>query len=508
MHGRTFGSVLDACAESFGNETALVHDGRRRSYADAIGDLRALGRGLRSAGLSPGDRVAILMKDTPDLVTALYGALWAGITIVPLNTRLALEDHVYMVQDTGARALLFDEAMAGCAMDISSRVDLELFACATDGALGSGHAAGPGSPEDVDPESPVWIQYTGGTTGLPKGAVHSHRTMLTSLLSCALEFDIRPGETCAFVAPLTHSGAGMFLPVWMRGGTNILLGGFDPEALLATIEAERVTSTLMVPTMLAVLLDHPAFSDYDLSSLRTIVYGAAPIGRTLLEAALDRLGPVLLQAYGQTEAFCQITVLTKDDHVRARERPEILASCGRPVPLCDLRVVDEDLRPVTRGETGEIVVRGPHTILGYLGKPDETAKTLVDGWLRTGDVGRRDEDGFVYLVDRRSDMIITGGFNVFPKEVEHVLDRHDAVSAVCVIGVPDDKWGEAVKAVVVPSRQVDPDELISFVKAHKGSVMAPKSVDFVDALPVTSLGKIDKKALRRQYWAGRERAVN
>jgi fatty-acyl-CoA synthase len=239
----------------------------------------------------------------------------------------------------------------------------------------------------------------------------------------------------------------------------------------------------------------------DLSSLRTVVYGAAPIGRTLLEAALDRLGPVLLQAYGRTEAFRQITVLTKEDHVIARQRPELLASCGRPVPLVEVRVVDDELSRVQTGETGEILVRGPHTILGYLNKPEETAKTLMDGWLHTGDIGRRDDDGYLYLVDRKSDLIITGGFNVYPKEVEQVLDRHDAVVAACVIGVPDEKWGEAVKAVVVAEREVGADELIAYVKA-------PKTVDFVDAFPVTSLGKVDKKALRSQYWTDRDRAVN
>lgn len=508
MYGRTFGSVLDGCAASFDDIAAIVHDGQRQSYTEAVGELRAFGRGLRTTGLGPDDRIAILMKDSPDLIKAMYGALWAGLPIVPLNTRLALDDHIYMMRDSGARALLYDDAMADRATAIADQVSLDLFVSTSDETLSDGQQSGPGSPADVDPEQPSWIQYTGGTTGLPKGAVHSHRTMLSSLLSCALEFDIRPGERCALVAPLTHSGAGMFIPVWMRGGTNILLGGFDAGRLLSTIESERVTSTLMVPTMISVLLDHPAFDHYDLSSLRTVVYGAAPIGRTLLESALDKLGPVLLQAYGQTEAFCQITVMTKEDHVAARERPELLASCGRAVAVCELRIADEGLRPLPPGETGEIIVRGPHVILEYLGKPEETAKTLVDGWLRTGDIGRRDEDGFVYLVDRKSDMIITGGFNVFPKEVELVLDHHDAVAAACVIGVPDPKWGEAVKAVVVPAREVDAEELIAFVKARKGSVVAPKSVDFVEELPVTSLGKIDKKALRQRYWADRERAVN
>jgi fatty-acyl-CoA synthase len=234
------------------------------------------------------------------------------------------------------------------------------------------------------------------------------------------------------------------------------------------------------------------------------------MSRERLEHALDTFGPIFLQGYGQTEAPMQITVLNKRDHVLASSRPEILSSCGRAVTISEVRIAGDDLSTLADGEVGEIVVRGPHVTLGYVNKPEETASAIRQGWLCTGDLGRRDDDGYLYIVDRKKDMIISGGFNVYPKEVEQVLHSHAGIADACVIGVPDAKWGEAVKAVVVaaPGAAVDTDELITFVKERKGSVLAPKSVELVDAIPLTSVGKHDKKALREQYWSARERAVN
>lgn len=519
MYGRSYGSVLDACASNFADQEALVQGDVRLSYAEVMDGVRRTGRALLGLGLAPGDRVAFVMSDSIDLVNMMYGALWAGLTIVPLNAKLQLDDHVYMVKDSGARALAFNGATAERGLAILDQVEVE-FGIATDAGdvpegghlladLTADESGAAGAP-DVDTEAECWIQYTGGTTGFPKGALHSHRTFLTALTSCALELDVRPGERHVHCAPLTHSGLVYFLPVWMRGGTNILLPGFDPNLLLDTIERERVTSTLMVPTMIYVLLEVPGITDRDLSSLRTITYGAAPMGKERLEQALETFGPIFIQAYGQTEAPAQITALTKADHLRARERPEILTSCGRPVVIAEVRIADENLEEVPVGEVGEIIVRGPHVTLGYNAKPQETAETIRDGWLCTGDLGRRDHEGYVYIVDRTKDMIITGGFNVYPKEVEQVLFSHPAVADVCVIGVPDEKWGEAVKAVVVAADGCTPDpaELIALVKERKSSVMAPKTVDIVDAIPLTSVGKHDKKALRSQYWSDRERAVN
>jgi fatty-acyl-CoA synthase len=519
MFGRSFGSVLDACAANYRNQEALVSGAQRLTYAEVMDGIRRTGRALLGLGLRPGDRVAFVMSDSLDLVNVMYGALWAGLTIVPLNARLELEDHVYMVKDAGARALAFNGAKAERAHAILERADVE-FAIATDagdvpprghllGQLSSSCDGGPGAPE-VDTEAECWIQYTGGTTGFPKGALHSHRTFLTAMLSCAFELGVEHGERHVHCAPLTHSGMAYFLPVWLRGGANILLPGFDPALLLETIEKERATSTLMIPTMIYVLLDSPGISDRDLSSLRTLSYGAAPMGRERLEQALDIFGPIFLQGYGQTEAPMQITALSKQDHVRAKQRPEILSSCGRPVTISEVRIAGDDLQAVSDGELGEIVLRGPHVMLGYVNKPEETAAAIRNGWLCTGDVGRRDEEGYYYIVDRKKDMVISGGFNVYPKEVEQVLFSHPAVADACVIGVPDSKWGEAVKAVVVSSdgASVDASTLIAYVKERKGSVMAPKSVELVDAIPLTSVGKHDKNALRARYWGERERAVN
>jgi fatty-acyl-CoA synthase len=519
MIDRSFGSVLDACAHNYPRETALVQGDVRLSYTEMFGRIRQTGRALQKLGLGPGDRLAFVMADSPALLEVMYGALWAGITAVPLNARLSLEDHKYMIEDARARALVFDSTTAERGHELLAGCTIE-FAIATDEAavpergellerLITGEDGGAGAPA-TDHDRECIIQYTGGTTGFPKGVLHSHRTLLSSLYSATLELDVRPGEVSAHIAPLTHSGMVYVLPVWARGGTNVVLGGFDPAQLLHTIEHEHVTSTLMVPTMLYYLLDLPGIADRDLSSLRTLTYGAAPMGPERIEQALDVFGPIFIQVYGQSEAPAQITVLTKRDHVRARENPDLLRSCGRPVAIVDVRCADDALASVPDGEPGEILVRGPNVTPGYINKPKETALALRDGWLCTGDIGVRDEQGYFYIVDRKKDMIVSGGFNVYPKEVEQTLFAHPAVRDVCVVGVPDEKWGEAVKAVVV----VDPDaattsaELIEFVKEHKGSVLAPKSVDFVEAIPLTSIGKHDKKAVRETYWAGRERAVN
>jgi fatty-acyl-CoA synthase len=284
--------------------------------------------------------------------------------------------------------------------------------------------------------------------------------------------------------------------------------GFDAQRFFELVERHRVTCTFLVPTMIYVLLDHPGIAAADLSSLELVIYGASPMSPARLAEGMRRLGPVFMQLYGQSEAPNCITVLHSYEHDPERH-PERLASCGTPVGTSQVRLLDEAGRQVPVGEVGEICVRGPLVMQGYWNKPEETAKALRHGWLYTGDMARCDADGFIYIVDRSKDMIISGGFNVFPREVEDVLTRHPAVAAAAVIGVPDPKWGEAVKAVVVlkPGASAQPEELIALVREHKGPVQAPKSVEFVDALPVTGLGKPDKKALRANYWVGQARGV-
>jgi fatty-acyl-CoA synthase len=282
--------------------------------------------------------------------------------------------------------------------------------------------------------------------------------------------------------------------------------GFDPEKLLATIAREKINFTLMVPTMIYVLLDHPALDRADLSSLELILYGASPMSPTRLLEGLERIGPIFSQTYGQTECY-PISVLRKEDH--DAKRPELFASCGFPVATCAVTLRDADNNEVAPGEAGEICVRGPHVMQEYWQRPEETEEAFKGGWLHTGDIARADERGYLYIVDRRKDMIVSGGFNVFPREIEDVLTSHPDVAVAAVIGVPHEKWGEAVTALIVakPGTKPSTELLTQMVKDRKGSTHAPKHVEIVDSLPLTAVGKVDKKILRAKYWAGQARQV-
>jgi fatty-acyl-CoA synthase len=298
------------------------------------------------------------------------------------------------------------------------------------------------------------------------------------------------------------------VPVLLRGGSLLVLPQFEPGAVLTAIERHRITSVMLVPSMIYALLDHPRFDDTDLSSLGTIFYGASPMSPTRLQEAIRRFGPILFQFYGQTECPQTLCVLRQEEHLD--DDLSRLSTCGRPVPWARVALLDDDGQEVPRGEPGEICVQGPLVMKGYWNRPEETAAAFAHGWLHTGDVAREDADGFLTIVDRKKDMIVSGGFNVFPREVEDVIGSHPAVAAVGVVGVPDEKWGEAVKAVVVrrPGATVDAEELVALVKEKKGSHHAPKSVDFVDAIPTTAVGKPDKRALRARYWSDADRLVH
>lgn len=509
MHGRTFGNVLEGLADRFPNDLALVEGDRRWTFSELVSEFRAVGQALRDLGLRPGDRVGLLMKDSSDLVFAMYGGFWSGITTVPLNSRLSASDHAYMLADAEVKALLFHHQTADHVAKVLAErpIPNALVVGSPVGALPRLDVASVDrsvrEPLDVEPEAPIWAQFTGGTTGRPKAVVHSHRTMLSTLISCTMEYEIRLGERCVHVAPLTHAGAAVLLPVWLRGGYNILINDFDVERMLEAIEEHRATMTHLVPTMMQVLCDSPRLAHTDLSSMRAIVYGAAPITEPLLRKSIAAFGPILIQAYAQVEVFAQGTILGMADHVRALSEPRLLSSAGRPVALAEVHIADESGTHLPPGEFGEIIIRGPHMFLEYLNKPEQTAEAKVDGWLHTGDMGHIDEDGYLFITDRKKDVVITGGFNVYPREVESVIIEHPDVAQCCVIGLADDKWGEQVTAVVVAAEGVaDHDELaaqvIAMVREAKGPVYTPKSVVVLDAIPLTAVGKYDKKALVSQ----------
>jgi len=468
-------------------------------------------------GIGQGSPVAMLSRNRPEVLMAMGANMVTGCRVTSLHPMGSLDDQAYVLEDTGTETLVFDpdafseraEVLAAQVPGVTRLLALGPTSVGTDlMAAAAHHHPMPLTPPAVAPGDVAGLAYTGGTTGKPKGVMGTYRggAAMTTIQMAEWEW---PEETRFLICtPLSHAGAAFFVPTLLRGGSIVVLPGFEPAAVLETIERHRITATMLVPTMLYALLDHPDLATRDLSSLETVFYGAAAISPTRLAEAIDRMGPIFFQFYGQAECPMTITVLRKAEHDVTR--PERLASCGRPVPWLDVALLDDQCRPVPHGEPGEICARGPLVMEGYWNKPEQTAEALAGEWLHTGDVARADDEGFLTIVDRKKDMIVSGGFNVFPREVEDVISTDPDVSAVAVIGVPDDTWGEAVKAVVVPRPgvEIDAERLIALVKARKGSVHAPKSVDVVDAIPLSPLGKPDKKALRERYWSGSARQVH
>lgn len=470
-----------------------------------------------SWGLGTGSPVATLTANRPEVLFNMGAGMVVGTRGTALHPMGSLDDHAYILEDAGIETLFYDpSAYEERAMALKDRVpglERVIALAPTDNAIdlpteAARFGARRMSPSAPEPDAAYSIAYTGGTTGQPKGVVGTPRSnaSMTSIQMTDWQWPDELRFLCA--TPLSHAGAAFFIPTLLRGGCLYVLPYFDPERVIDTIVAERITATMLVPTMVYVLLDHPKLEASELSSLQTLYYGASAMSPSRLAEGIERLGSIFFQFYGQAECPMTISVLRREEHLVGD--PDRLATCGRPVPWLDVALLDDDGQEVPPGEPGEICVRGPLVMKEYLNKPEQTAEAFKFGWLHTGDVARADEQGFLTIVDRKKDMIVTGGFNVFPREIEDVLSSHPAVSAAAVVGVPDDKWGEAVKAVVVrrPGHDVTEADLISLVKDRKGSVSAPKSVDFVDAIPLSALGKPDKKALRSRYWAGSDRLVN
>jgi acyl-CoA synthetase (AMP-forming)/AMP-acid ligase II len=523
MEHTTVGDLYDACTTSFGSSVALRQGQREVTYRELREQAHRLAAGLAGLSITKGDRVAFLMSNCVEYVFTEYGLALIGGVRVPLAVALGSDDHIYMMNHSEARVLVYHEKLADrvTAM-IPSLVTIETFVCVADvpATVPEGHVHLQTLADEHDPVPPsvnvtaadlVGIYYTGGTTGRPKGVMLSHRAWVNSVLLEMLDLGLERNEVFAYMTPLTHAAGVLLLPVLLRHGTAVILDGFDPEVFFHETEQQGITASMFVPTMIYLMLDHPRIDDYDLTSLRTLLYGAAPMSPDRLKQAVRRFGPIFAQFYGQTEAPMMLTSLQKEEHVvldAARERA-IFASCGRPTVTTQIRLLDGDGNEVADGEVGEIVARAINVMDGYFKDPETTATTLRDGWLHTGDMARRDYEGFLSIVDRAKDMIVSGGFNVYPREVEDALFSHPDVQGAAVIGVPDDKWGEAVKAIVVlqEGASVAEEDLIAWVKERKGSVHAPKSVEFRDTIPLTNLGKLDKKKLRADYWEGRERQV-
>ncbi len=465
-------------------------------------------------GLSKGSPVCLLWDNSLLGVPADFGCVKAGLQRTPLNGRLSLDEHRVMIEKIGARTLLYGPSQAERAAALKAALpDLAVHGVGDDQVgpdLLRFVAEAPDSDPRLahDPDDVVLALFTSGTTGTLKAVQHTHRSyaaVVHNVLSNLV--DPKPGEVMLHAASLIHASGCFVLPYWLRGGAAAILPGFMPASYLEAIERFRPQALSVVPTMLQMLFQTPGIEDADLSSVETIIYGTSPMPRPVLERALARWGPVFVQYYGQTEAPLAICRLDKAEHLNAT--PERLLSCGRPSIETELRLVDEEGQDVAAGEPGEILLRAPFVMKGY-SDAALTAETLLPGgWLRTRDIGRFDEEGYLTLVDRTSDMIVTGGFNVYPREVEDVLAAHETVAQVAVVGLPDDKWGELVTAFVVPHADAARDEgaLIAHAHDHLAGYKAPKAVRFVEAIPLSPVGKPLRRALREPFWAGRERRI-
>jgi fatty-acyl-CoA synthase len=511
--GISYSALIVDALNRHHDRTAFIQGDSRVSYAEAAEITSRIRRVLQDKGIAKGSCVGALSVNSPDVwmvqaAICLSGAMYTGLH--PLGS---VDDHVDLCEDAEVDILIVHPKFADVGAQILSRATnvkhlLTLGpADVGEDLLALCSQVGPEtlSRGDAQEEDIAWLQYTGGTTGRPKAAMISHRAMVQTVLSLNASWRLPVDPRTLIATPITHAGVLPVLPTLLRGGTVVLQAGFDAEQWLAAVQAHRINYVFTIPTMLYALLDHGGLDRFDLSSLETVVYGASPMSPSRIDEAQKAFGPNLLQGYGQTECVGMATSLLPCEHDL-----ENRTSCGRAVAGAVVDVLDEDGQPLPNGTVGELCVRGRAVMSGYWKRPVETAEVLRNGWLRTGDMAYRSDAGFFHIVDRKKDMVISGGFNVYPREIEDVLADDPSVSMAAVIGVPDPKWGEAVKAFVVPrpGATPDPDALIASVKQRKGPHYAPKSIEVVDQLPLTKVGKIDKKALRATYWAGLERAVN
>ena len=516
---RLINDLLDRAAWAAPDRLAVVSGDLRLTYREFQRRVLRAGAMLQGRGVARGHRVAILDKNSHYYLELYFALPRIGAVVVPLNYRFTPPELVYILNDSTATTLLFSrefaETVAQARPELTGVEEYICFEEEVDGAPAYGTLLerGPRAPAPVDPspDDVILQMYTSGTTGRPKGAMLSHGNMIANTLTTNHERDYAASDTYMHVAPLYHcADLELFYGMTYAGGGNVIVREFDPDTVLGTVAKHGVTVTLLVPAMINFLLEHPRFDEYDLSSLRLVVYGGSSIPLDRLRTALERFPCRFTQGYGLTETSPVLCVLPAEDHDTEGSNVRRIQSCGRPAHNVAVKIVDEQGAECPPETVGEIIARGKNVMQGYWNMPQATAEAVRGGWFYTGDLAHTDADGYVYIVDRKKDMICSGAENIYPREIEEVLFTHPAVLEAAVIGVPSDTWGETVKAIVVTRDGLAPtsEELIGYCRERLAPYKAPRSVDFIEALPRNASGKILKRELREPYWAGHERRVN
>jgi len=523
---RNIGEIPSMNAKYYPSKRAIVDRPREFAWKEVNVRINQLANAFLGMGCEKGDRIAILAYNSSEYIESIFASAKAGLIFVPLNFRLSVQEIEYILHDSTPKVLLFDQEFSDIVAALRGTFPLKYIAIGdkAGGAMEYEKLIKSNSFVEpcevgisVDEDDPAEILYTSGTTGSAKGVVHSHRARLAGVLTHVLYGTLNRHDVhLVNVPPLFHAAGYVWMLANAYVGASIIISrlrGFDPEAVLKTVQEESVTNLHMIPITIMELIDFPNIREYDFSSLRLIYYATAPMPVGPLRKALSIFGNIFLQPYGLTEAGPTVTCLGKEEHdISGLSNSEVntkLRSCGRPFFGRFVKLVDEKGEEVPPHTVGEIIVKSSDIMECYWNNEEETRRTIKDGWLYTGDLAICDEDYYIFLVDRKKDMIISGGENIYSTEVECVICEHRTVEECAVIGVPDERWGEAVKAIVVVRKgeQVSEEEIIQFCKRSLASYKKPKSVEFVMDLPRNPTGKILKKVLREKYWVDRERKV-
>jgi long-chain acyl-CoA synthetase len=514
----TLGDVPRKGLAIFRDKVAMVFEGRRITYGEMDNRVNCFTNALINLGLRKGDRLTILAENSYKYMEIYFAAAKAGMSVTPLNFRLSDEELTYIINDCEATLFLagegYEERFLGLKKDLKGIKKWISLDRKTDGSLFYEvliHNSPNTDPMvEVDENDMAILMYTGGTTGLPKGVMLSHRNILTAAYGLIIGYSFTSKDTTCFVLPLFHISLWPVLCHLMVGGKTVILRRPDIGEMLRAIQEEKCTHIVFVPTLLTWLVDDPRSNEFDLSSLRLITYAGSPMPVEVLKRCVQKFGNIFTQGYGLTEAAPLVTVLFKEDHVLEGPKAKLLTSVGKVGLPVEARVVDENDTPLKPGEVGEIAIRGKNVMMGYWKNSELTAATLRGGWLHTGDMGTIDEDGYIYLMDRKADMIITGGENVYPQEVENVLYAHPAIKECVVVSAPDDRWGERVQATVIlkTGQTVTEEELIKHCKNKLAGYKCPKKIEFWDELPKTSVGKIIRKEVKKYFWKDKVRSIS